>query len=233
MRIVYCLPEISHPGGIGRITSIKANYLVKHGHDVCIVTTDQNSLPVYYDLDERVIVKDFRLNFNTTRQSKLLRRVMSKLCLMRKYKKGLKDFLFDVKADIVVSTFTNESSFLYKINDGSKKVLEFHFSHDGYKSLHEYGNVSFIKRCFDYMKLKKQEFIARRYDAFCVLTNEDAKAWKGYKNLYVIPNMLSFESVEVSDCCSRRVIAVGRLDFQKKFDRLLNIWNEVYKFFPD
>lgn len=47
MKIVYCLPEISLPGGIGRITSIKANYLSSIGHDVYIVTTEDTRIFSY------------------------------------------------------------------------------------------------------------------------------------------------------------------------------------------
>lgn len=41
MRIVYCIDEMSHPGGIGRVTSVKANWWVEHGHDVWIATSNQ------------------------------------------------------------------------------------------------------------------------------------------------------------------------------------------------
>ena len=45
----------------------------------------------------------------------------------RKHKKRLTDLLSELKADVVVSMFCNDASFLWKIKDGSKKVLEIHF----------------------------------------------------------------------------------------------------------
>lgn len=50
MKIVYCLLEINTPGGIGRIATIKANYLSNIGHKVYIITTDQNNKPIYYNI---------------------------------------------------------------------------------------------------------------------------------------------------------------------------------------
>lgn len=50
MKIVYCLPQLFHPGGIERIVSIKANYLVEvYGYDVTIVVANQkNQIPFLF-----------------------------------------------------------------------------------------------------------------------------------------------------------------------------------------
>ena len=64
------------------------------------------------------------------------------------------------------------------------------------------------------MRLWKHERIARKYDAFVVLTNEDAESWKGYNNLHVIHNMSTIEPMSVSTCEEKRVIAIGRFVFQ-------------------
>lgn len=216
---------MSHPGGIGRVTSIKANWFAEHGHEVWVVTANQGVEQDYYELHPSVVRKDFAIGFQLgIDNGNLLMKFVRKTGKMRRYRRELEHFILEVKPDIVVSTFTNDSDFLYKLEDGSKKVLEFHFSHEGFKSQMKYGPQTLKNKLLLTYRLRKHERIAKKYDAFVVLTHEDAKAWKGYDNLHVIHNMLSFESQETSSCKEKRVIAVGRLDFQKKFDRLVDIW---------
>ena len=126
-----------------------------------------------------------------------------------------------------MSTFTNESRFLYKINDGSKKVLECHFNHDVYKCIEKYNNPSFINKLTGRYRTFKDDKIVKFYDAFVVLTNEDALLWGHLSNLHIIGNMVSTKDSIMSDLSNKRVIAVGRLDGQKKFDRLIKIWRKV------
>lgn len=234
MRIVYCIDEMSHPGGIGRVTSIKANWFAEHGHEVWIVTANQCGEQDYYELHPSVNRKDFAIGFQLgIDNGNLLMKFIRKIGKMRRYRRELEQFIYEVKPDIVVSTFTNDSDFLYKLKDGSKKVLEFHFSHEGFKSQMKYGPQTLKNKLLLTYRQKKHERIAKKYDAFVVLTHEDAESWRGYDNLHVIPNMLSFEPKEHSTCTEKRVIAVGRLDFQKKFDRLIDIWALVTKECPD
>ena len=234
MRIIYCLDEMSHPGGIGRVTSIKANWFAEHGHDVWVVTANQCGEQDYYELHPSVKRKDFAIGFQLgIDNGNLLMKFVRKIGKMRRYRRELEQFIYEVKPDIVVSTFTNDSDFLYKLKDGSKKVLEFHFSHEGFKSQMKYGSQTLKNKLLLTYRLRKHERIAKKYDAFVVLTHEDAESWKGYDNLHVIHNMLSFESQETSTCTEKRVIAVGRLDFQKKFDSLIDVWALVDKECPE
>lgn len=170
MKIVYCLPEISLPGGIGRITSIKANYLSSIGHDVYIVTTDDNNNPPYYKLNDSIRLIQFDINFSRTRKSQIIKRIRYRLQNLTKYKKLLSTFLCTIKADIVISTFNSEANFLYKINDGSKKILECHFNHDIYKCIEKYRSPSFINKIIGRYKTFENEKLVRLYDAFVVLT---------------------------------------------------------------
>ena len=234
MRIIYCLDEMSHPGGIGRVTSIKANWFAEHGHDVWVVTANQCGEQDYYELHPSVKRKDFAIGCQLgIDNGNLLMKFVRKIGKMRRYRRELEQFIYEVKPDIVVSTFTNDSDFLYKLKDGSKKVLEFHFSHEGFKSQMKYGSQTLKNKLLLTYRLRKHERIAKKYDAFVVLTHEDAESWKGYDNLHVIHNMLSFESQETSTCTEKRVIAVGRLDFQKKFDSLIDVWALVDKECPE
>ena len=53
MKIVYCLPQLFNPGGIERIVSIKANYLVEvYGYDVTIVVANQKKQVPFFKLPQ-------------------------------------------------------------------------------------------------------------------------------------------------------------------------------------
>ena len=77
------------------------------------------------------------------------------------------------------------------------------------------------------------ERLVRRFDRFVVLTEEDSKMWGEMPGIRVIPNAANFIAEKYSDCTAKRVIAVGRLDYQKSFDRLILVWEKVHQQMPD
>ena len=133
----------------------------------------------------------------------------------------------ELRADIVISLFKKESDFLYKIRDGSKKVLEFHFSRF-YRLQNTVGWRILLKK----MLLKKDKYLASKYDKFVVLTEEDRR-WGKADNICVIHNACDFKGEEYANWAAKRVIAVGRLDYQKGYDRLIAIWKQIRIAFPD
>ena len=54
MRIVYCIAGTYNSGGMERVLANKANYLVSHGYEVFIITTDQRGKQPFFSLDERI-----------------------------------------------------------------------------------------------------------------------------------------------------------------------------------
>jgi len=59
-------------------------------------------------------------------------------------------------------------------------------------------------------------------DAVVVLTASDAKNYLFHKNVKLIPNSLSFIPDKQSKLLNKRILAVGRLTYQKGFDLLIN-----------
>lgn len=229
MKIVYCLPQLFHPGGIERIVSIKANYLVEvYGYDVTIVVANQKKQVPFFKLNEKIKIIDLNLDYDITLSLPILKRFIERRKLHKLHKQKLSNILFKLHPDITISTFTQESAFLPNIKDGSKKILESHFCR-GYKIL----MVNSLKQKFFYFLRCWQEenIIIPKYDQFVVLTDEDKNLWKNkINNVISIPNILSFRNVEkYADLKSKTAIAVGRLDSQKGFDTLINMWAEIVK----
>lgn len=75
--------------------------------------------------------------------------------------------------------------------------------------------------------------LARKYDRFVVLTEEDKSYWGNLSNIEVIPNANSFIPSDRASLMNKRIIAVGRYDYQKGFDELIKIWKTIYDHNPD
>lgn len=215
-----------------RVLLNKVTYLIKKLHwDITIVTTDQQGRPAFYQFPKEVRMIDLGINYSDDNDKNAFVKITGYLRRWRKHSKALTALLQRERADIVVSLYPSESSFIPQIKDGSKKVLELHFC----KLFRlQYGRKGLL-RLIDKWRTKQDEKIVRQFDKFVVLTHEDKELWGNLHNIEVIPNAALFPNFnKQSDVSVQRVIAVGRLDYQKGFDRLIQAWeivqrNEAYR----
>lgn len=232
MRLVYCLPQLFNPGGIERIVTIKANYLADVlGWDITIILAAQNGNKCYYEISDKIKLIDLGLPYYEMLEMPLYKRLMFRHKLKLRHKHKLKEILFQIRPDVTISTFTFESSFLPTINDGSKKLLEFHFCR-GHKRLmaSSFGYKGLLKLSYLYSCWEEENIIIPKYDKFVVLTKEDKVRWLSkIPKVEYIPNILPFQGQPILDYSSKNVIAVGRLDAQKGFDKLIDIWSLVIR----
>lgn len=224
MKIVYCICSLQNPGGMERVLLNKVSYLVgRRGWNITVVTTDQKGRPTFYHFPDAVKMVDLGINYTDDNGKHPLLKILGYLKRRRLHRKRLSALLKQEKADIVVSLYPSESSFIPGINDGSKKVLELHYC----KFFRLQYNRSGLLGLIDRLRTRQDERIVRRFDKFVVLTHEDKGYWGDLPNIEVIPNAAMNMSGRFSDVSSRCVIAVGRLDYQKGFDRLLQAWKLV------
>lgn len=226
MRLIYCTHSLCNPGGMERVLVNKVTYLVERLHwDVSIVTTDQKGRPSFYPLPAGVRVTDLGINYSDDNVKSVTGKILGYLQKRRRHKRLLTSLLEREKPDIVVSLYPSESSFIPDIKDGSKKVLELHFCK--YFRL-QYGRKGLLG-IIDKWRTHQDERIVRKFDKFVVLTNEDKEYWGNLHNIEVIPNAAMNIGGHFSDVTNHRVIAVGRLDYQKGFDRLIQAWEYINK----
>ncbi len=213
MRIAYIINGLYNSAGMERVLTVRANSLC-NVFDITFITNAQGKRPDYFPLDKKIhridIVEDVP------------------------YREGLERCLLENKYDITVSTGGSEFYFLYKIKDGSKKIFEFHFSYDISRVWMGGVKNPIKRRILVELQKFRRIYIAKHYDKVVVLTKTDCKKWgRWLGNVTYIYNPSTFISFKKSSCETKTVISVGRLNYEKGFDFLIDVWEVVYKEFPD
>lgn len=222
MNIVYLIAGTYRPAGMERVLANKANWLCAHGHKVTIVTTDQRGCKPAFQLSHDIDQIDLKVNYENDNGKSFLHKILHFPLRRMRHRRKLAGLLKRIRPDVTVSMFCNDASFLPRIHDGSRKVLEVHFSR--FKRL-QYGRGGIWGLGDRYMS-RKDECAARRFDRFVVLTNEDAGYWK-VPGLMVIPNAPTYRFAEAAALDSKIVLAVGRYCYQKHFSDLLRAWDMI------
>ena len=140
----------------------------------------------------------------------------------------MRNYLFKAKPDVVVSLYSHEMSYLLNIKDGSVKILECHFTKNRYLKGVRSGLLSLVDR----ISFCKTQNLISKFEKFIVLTEADKREW-AVKNTIVIPNSLTFTSNSDNTLCSKMIVSVGRLVYEKGFDRLIDIWAKFRISHPD
>lgn len=229
MKIVYCLPSTFRMGGVERIISSKANMLSEMGHDVSIITTDQQGRRPYFKISDKVKCYDLGINYDKNRGRGFIKKLFYFFYNTYLHKKRLSQLLKELRADIVISTLFNEVALLPQIKDGSKKIVEFHFSRVISHYTKRSGLVGYILSLMDRSSYKT----LGKYNRFVVLSDEDADNWKELNNVSVINNFCTIDINGRAKLEEHRVISVGRYEFQKGFDRLISAWSLISTQMPD
>ena len=128
MKILYCIAGTYNSGGMERVLANKANWLVNHGYEVTIVTTDQKGRRPFFSLDERIVCYDLGIGYEENNGKSFLNKLLRYPYKQYKHRKRLAALIKQIKPDITISMFCNDVSILPRIKDKSKKILEIHFS---------------------------------------------------------------------------------------------------------
>lgn len=230
MKIIYCIHSTCNSGGMERVLSNKVNYLANvPNYEIIIITTEQRGRPHFYKISSKVKCIDLGIDYSETINDGVLVKIFKSVIKYYKHKSKLKEVLISLRADIVVSMFNNDVSFLYKIKDGSKKVLEIHFCRE-FRLLAERKG---ILRMIDLYKTYSNDRLVRKYDSFVVLTEEDKHNWKNNDNITVIYNSFWENGGAISRLNNKNILSIGRFSHQKNFELLIDLWKEISTLHPD
>lgn len=227
-KIVYCIPSLHFPSGMERVLTLKANYFADVlGYKIYIILTDNKDKEPYYKLSPKIKLINLDINFDTNWRLPIYKRAFSYLVKQIRYKRRLKELLYEIRPDITISTLRREINFLNSIKDGSKKIGEIHFSRTHYRNMESNGKENILKRLISKLWMSQLIRELKKLSMFVTLSSEDNDRWGEIKNRTYIYNPLSFFPNKTSDCNKKQVIAVGRYTYQKGFDMLIESWKYV------
>lgn len=217
MKIAYVIEVMHNSGGMERVLSVCANALCQE-LDVSIITLYQKGRPAYFPLDNRIHCYDLGLDGVANR--KLL-------------KSRLSEFLMTHHFDTVISLGGMDMYYLHSIQDGSRKIVWFHFAFNISVGAWLGESASILNKCRGYLQLARRIYHARKFDMVVAISKSDYIAWKRcVKNVVRIPNPVSFRKTGTADLITNAVISVGRLDIQKGYNYLIDAWSIVARKYP-
>lgn len=227
MKIIYIVRSLHPVGGIERTLSDKANWMVSHGHQVMFVTYMQGNDSIYFPLDKRVLLYDLACSTFSLYKYPVCSRFFHFRKLQNRLRERLKIVLDDFSPDVVVVAIPSAEDFVWdliKVTQNAKIIIESHVAFDYFLM-----GKSFTDRLL-YMLFPPLKAI-RKADMLIALTEHDASCWRRHrvKNVQVVPNPVSYFADCINDIKKERcrIIAVGRLASQKRFDRLIEAFSLI------
>lgn len=213
-KICFISADIGHSGGTERVCTLIANELASRGYNVTILSFWKGN-PPFFDVDQRVKVDYLIHNRYEAWLKKTYIYAVIKLALyIRKY-----------KLDVVIDVDT----FLGKYSTAATYLTKF--------KLVSWEHFNYLNTLKDPKRAKVLEAVKKRSTKLLVLTKDDKRMHidmahfpEGMIEQIYNPTPFIIESTYESS--ERIFLAVGRLTYQKGFDRLLDIWKTVEEELP-
>lgn len=231
MKILFILKAFASVAGVERVMSDKMNYLASVGHDVMLITYEQGNHPLVFELHPNIKHKDLDCRFFTLHGLSFKKRIVKSLIMKRKFHKQIKTIIEDFKPETVISpTYPLDViGNLATAKGHSKLIFESHMAY--ILILKEYNQSrsclwSIIAKLYDKYALRQ----LRKCDCLIVLTQGDCNFWSQFiPHVKVLPNPLTSYPVTINDVPkdNYRIISIGRLTSQKRFDRLIDAFAKI------
>lgn len=221
-------------GGVEMAISLVSNALVKRGYDVTILSVYNLGTPMY-ELSPKVKIEyltevkpnreEFLHAIKTKNVFKIIKEGLYSLKVLMLKRKVIIKSIKEIDDGIIISTRNEHSVLLSKYgNKNVLKIAQLHHDHNFNKRLlrdikFHYKNIDYFTLLTDSLTEEIKELIKDKNTHTHCLTMENFLENTEYD--------VNFENKE------KVLVAVGRMDPIKGFDRLLKIWGNVVKRFPD
>lgn len=232
MKIVFCLNSIAEPGGIAVATITKANALAQiPGNEVTVCVSDHRDTTTGRRLGPDVKLICLDVNYYADDWKSKWHVLKGILVKRRIHKRKLKKVLEEISPDVVIAAGQCEKYFLPRIKGSWKSIREIHYTTDYRRLLARgaFGKIkAFLESLYDY------KIGIRPYHRIALLTHEDKhNFWKSERKAVVIPNPVSFCSSNTALLESKKIVTIGRLQYQKNIGSLLEAFAKVHARHPD
>lgn len=234
MKIVYIHDAIARIGGVERIFAEKMNYLADvFGYEVYLITSIQGKHPFSFPISSKIKHIDLGITFHSQYQYKYPLRLWIKWKLDITYEKMINRVVQDINPNIVIGTTYWKGDVVCNLKCNAKKIIESHNARP-FTGINDGLSRNKIINWFYLHALQRwQKEIEKKCDILVTLTKADALEWKKAKDVRVIPNMTLLVPNSSATKKQKHAISVGRFEYQKGFDRLIDSWHIVNQKHPD
>ncbi|USE83204.1 glycosyltransferase family 4 protein [Acinetobacter tibetensis] len=204
-KVLFLVNSLKFRSGIERVACNLANELVEtNNFDVTIINRNTDKKSVAYELNDAVKVQSLKGNL---------------FSFYIKLKEKLSKNNYDYIVVHNMGKLTLFTGLVLPRNKGKVISLE---------------HVAFISRSFLIRKLSALIY-PKVVNYVVTLTQNDLQSYSFINSKVCIPNAsyLKVNSNVSNVSKNKKIIAVGRYNFQKNYKDLLKIWAKLYKEFPD
>lgn len=231
MKIAIIHAGMDLVGGIERVISIQANYWVEEGHEVLLMTHRDPECKSFYKLDPRI------RNIYTGGLPR--KAILDKIpgvypCRVIKTRiRQLRETIKKIKPDVIITTMHgSENYYLDKCVNDIPIIGVNHISYNLRIGTYKCSKLAKIK---EWLLFRLQLRTFKHYGQIVTLSKTETYIWRnlGCQTTF-IPNSID-TSIDnnYSPKGNKSIVTVGRLDYLKGFDRLLDVWEIVAGNFPD
>lgn len=227
LNIMYVYYHMAYTGGVVRVLSDKMNYLSLNGFNVSLITYEQGEHPIIFPLNANIKHYDTKTPVFPLYKYNIWTRIYKQLKINRVFRNRLQNIVDQIHPNIIITIAGDQMSChaVTKLNTKAKRIIESHSIN--------FETMNGIKRKQKNILHKIYDFYSKRtiskFDALVALTHGSANEWKKIiPTVFIIPNPITKYPEEISRPANyKRMIAVGRLDIEKGFDRLITAFNLI------
>jgi GalNAc-alpha-(1->4)-GalNAc-alpha-(1->3)-diNAcBac-PP-undecaprenol alpha-1,4-N-acetyl-D-galactosaminyltransferase len=203
VKIAFIISSLTS-GGAERVLCLIANYWARKNYSIAIITLD-NQTP-FYLLEGGIKLEPLSLLRNSDSVFSAIANNIARIKTIRKK-------LIEIDPDIVIS-FMTETNIISTI---------------GCRIINKPIIIS-ERTCYDFLKSRAwiilRKLVYRFSNVLVVQTNYDKEKYNRLSNIFVINNPLNLEEmIPNNDREENNILAVGRLDRVKGFDRLIRAYS--------
>lgn len=217
MKLCFFIDDITHTGGVERVISLLCGQFAVANPDmeIEIVSQFRSSKTLCYDFAKAQITYLSEKDYDAKPHS--VQRMFRLLGNVQKVRKHFNYNKYDV---IVGQTYPNNIMLYLAGLDLSNVIAAEHVYYDYYGGLLKKLRLHIYKKCRKVV----------------VLTSKDKKCYDEHfdsSHTIIIPNPVVLDKTFESPLNSKVAIAVGRIEYQKGFDTLVEVFKQVHVKHPD